>query len=179
MSQDKFAQVILESQVFDVPKIIDICVIYGDANRSTVTKIVHSAFRCQPLFKDPSSTSTGLSTFRFEGLGGGGGVRFLVRRDAPSSRKLSTTDWPRTWAPLKPQPSQTSPNPRFSNPIRTAGAVKTRSGPRIPNPKLYRKEFGAFRGCKGRSAQLMPMLFDVDVGVRKLHRLCLDLIPFS
>ncbi|CAE7516311.1 ASCC2 [Symbiodinium natans] len=52
LSQDKFAQVILESQVFDVPKIIDICVIYGDANRSTVTKIVHSAFRCQPLFKE-------------------------------------------------------------------------------------------------------------------------------
>ena len=52
LSHDKYGQVILESQVLDVPKIIDLCVIYGDANRSTVTKIVHSAFRHQPLFKD-------------------------------------------------------------------------------------------------------------------------------
>ena len=52
LSHDKYGQVILESQVLDVPKIIDVCVIYGDANRSTVTKIVHSAFRHQPLFKE-------------------------------------------------------------------------------------------------------------------------------
>ena len=29
----RFAQVIHEHQLFDVPKIIDVCVIYGDANR--------------------------------------------------------------------------------------------------------------------------------------------------
>eukprot|EP00439_Symbiodinium_sp_Y106_P019296 s2919_g2.t1 len=56
LSHDKYGQVILESQVLDVPKIIDVCVIYGDANRSTVTKIVHSAFRHQPLFKDDFSS---------------------------------------------------------------------------------------------------------------------------
>lgn len=52
LSKDKFAQVIHEHQLFDVPKIIDLCVIYGDANRNTVTKIVHSVFKHQPLFKE-------------------------------------------------------------------------------------------------------------------------------
>lgn len=51
MTQPRFAQVIHEHQLFDVPKIIDLCVIYGDANRNTVTKIVHSVFKHQPLFK--------------------------------------------------------------------------------------------------------------------------------
>ena len=52
LTRDKFAQIVHEHQLLDVPKIIDICVIYGDANRNTVTKMVHSVFRHQPLFKD-------------------------------------------------------------------------------------------------------------------------------
>eukprot|EP00434_Breviolum_minutum_P009587 symbB.v1.2.008440.t1/scaffold530.1/size191304/8 len=56
LSHDKFAQVIHEHQLFDVPKIIDVCVIYGDANRNAVTKIVHSIFKHQPLFKEEFSS---------------------------------------------------------------------------------------------------------------------------
>ncbi|CAJ1425370.1 unnamed protein product, partial [Effrenium voratum] len=52
LTRDKFAQIVHEHQLLDVPKIIDICVIYGDANRNTVTKMVHSVFRHQPLFKE-------------------------------------------------------------------------------------------------------------------------------
>eukprot|EP00930_Biecheleria_cincta_P003223 TRINITY_DN104156_c0_g1_i1.p1 TRINITY_DN104156_c0_g1~~TRINITY_DN104156_c0_g1_i1.p1 ORF type:complete len:752 (+),score=213.40 TRINITY_DN104156_c0_g1_i1:135-2390(+) len=52
ISHDKFAQIIYEKHIFDVPKLIDICTIYGDTNRNTVTKMVHSIFTHQSLFKD-------------------------------------------------------------------------------------------------------------------------------
>lgn len=52
ISDGKFAQVIYEHNVFDVPKLIDLCAIYGDSNRIAVTKIVHAVFMHQPLYKD-------------------------------------------------------------------------------------------------------------------------------
>mmetsp|Transcript_57339 Transcript_57339/g.166453 ORF Transcript_57339/g.166453 Transcript_57339/m.166453 type:complete len:755 (-) Transcript_57339:119-2383(-) len=52
ISDGKFAQVIYEHNLFDIPKLIDLCAIYGDTNRTAVTKIVHSVFRHQPLYKD-------------------------------------------------------------------------------------------------------------------------------
>lgn len=52
ISDGKFAQVIYQENIFDIPKLIDLCAIYGDCNRMTVTKIVHSVFSRQPLYKD-------------------------------------------------------------------------------------------------------------------------------
>jgi len=52
ISDGKFAQVIYEHSIYDVPKLIDICAIYGDSNRIAVTKIVHAVFALQPLYKD-------------------------------------------------------------------------------------------------------------------------------
>mmetsp|Transcript_52392 Transcript_52392/g.150166 ORF Transcript_52392/g.150166 Transcript_52392/m.150166 type:complete len:804 (-) Transcript_52392:35-2446(-) len=52
ISDGKFANVIYDNNIFDIPKLIDLCAIYGDSNRIAVTKIVHSIFGHQPLYKD-------------------------------------------------------------------------------------------------------------------------------
>eukprot|EP00927_Polykrikos_kofoidii_P067076 TRINITY_DN62600_c0_g1_i1.p1 TRINITY_DN62600_c0_g1~~TRINITY_DN62600_c0_g1_i1.p1 ORF type:complete len:754 (-),score=156.02 TRINITY_DN62600_c0_g1_i1:6-2267(-) len=46
-----YGREIQERRVFDVPKLIDICAIYGDSNREVVTRLVHSVFTHQPDFK--------------------------------------------------------------------------------------------------------------------------------
>lgn len=51
ISPQKYGEIILDNRIFDIPKLIDICAIYGDSNRSTVTKIVHSVFSHQPRLK--------------------------------------------------------------------------------------------------------------------------------
>jgi hypothetical protein len=51
MSSRYYGDTILEYRIFDIPKLIDICAIYGDSNRATVTRIVHSVFTHQPRFK--------------------------------------------------------------------------------------------------------------------------------
>lgn len=52
ISFGKWGEIVLKHQIFDVPKLIDLCAIYGDTNRSTVTRIVHSVFANQSLYKD-------------------------------------------------------------------------------------------------------------------------------
>eukprot|EP00418_Pyrodinium_bahamense_P008104 CAMPEP_0179104658 /NCGR_PEP_ID=MMETSP0796-20121207/48563_1 /TAXON_ID=73915 /ORGANISM="Pyrodinium bahamense, Strain pbaha01" /LENGTH=723 /DNA_ID=CAMNT_0020802615 /DNA_START=44 /DNA_END=2211 /DNA_ORIENTATION=- len=52
ISDAKFGELIYEHRIFDVPKLVDLCSIYGDSNRSTVTKIVHSVFLYQPKCKE-------------------------------------------------------------------------------------------------------------------------------
>jgi len=51
ITPEKYGELILEHRIFDVPKLIDICAIYGDANENTVTRIVHSVFTHQPAYK--------------------------------------------------------------------------------------------------------------------------------
>mmetsp|Transcript_88452 Transcript_88452/g.175886 ORF Transcript_88452/g.175886 Transcript_88452/m.175886 type:complete len:773 (-) Transcript_88452:105-2423(-) len=50
LSDETFANFIYEHGIFDVPKLIDICAIYGDSNRTTVTKMVHGVFAHQPRY---------------------------------------------------------------------------------------------------------------------------------
>eukprot|EP00448_Togula_jolla_P018886 CAMPEP_0170570604 /NCGR_PEP_ID=MMETSP0224-20130122/1202_1 /TAXON_ID=285029 /ORGANISM="Togula jolla, Strain CCCM 725" /LENGTH=743 /DNA_ID=CAMNT_0010892899 /DNA_START=15 /DNA_END=2246 /DNA_ORIENTATION=+ len=52
LSEAKYAELIHSLSIFDVPKLIDICAIYGDSNRILVTKLVHSVFKNQPCYKD-------------------------------------------------------------------------------------------------------------------------------
>eukprot|EP00747_Dinoflagellata_sp_TGD_P079624 gnl/TRDRNA2_/TRDRNA2_160582_c0_seq1.p1 gnl/TRDRNA2_/TRDRNA2_160582_c0~~gnl/TRDRNA2_/TRDRNA2_160582_c0_seq1.p1 ORF type:complete len:740 (+),score=132.38 gnl/TRDRNA2_/TRDRNA2_160582_c0_seq1:97-2316(+) len=52
ISTQKFGELLYEHTVFDIPKLIDICAIYGDSNRATVTRLVHSVFTHQPRYRD-------------------------------------------------------------------------------------------------------------------------------
>eukprot|EP00929_Paragymnodinium_shiwhaense_P119196 TRINITY_DN91077_c0_g1_i1.p1 TRINITY_DN91077_c0_g1~~TRINITY_DN91077_c0_g1_i1.p1 ORF type:complete len:744 (-),score=231.50 TRINITY_DN91077_c0_g1_i1:16-2247(-) len=52
ISSQWYGSCIQANNIFDVPKLIDICAIYGDSNREVVTKIVHSVLSHQPDFKD-------------------------------------------------------------------------------------------------------------------------------
>ncbi|CAK0806170.1 unnamed protein product [Prorocentrum cordatum] len=52
ISEDKYAEFIYEKRIFDIPKLIDLCAVYGDANRDTVTKLVHSVMSCQPRYRE-------------------------------------------------------------------------------------------------------------------------------
>ena len=47
-----FGEILYENFVFDIPKIFDLCVLYGEGNGPLLTKIVDNIFTQQPKYND-------------------------------------------------------------------------------------------------------------------------------
>lgn len=50
MSKEYFASTIYDKSLFDIPKIMDLCVLYGSCNKQLVRKIILSLFDLQPKY---------------------------------------------------------------------------------------------------------------------------------
>ena len=47
-----FGEILYENFLFDIPKIFDLCVLYGEGNGPLLTKIVDNIFTQQPKYND-------------------------------------------------------------------------------------------------------------------------------
>ena len=47
-----FGEILYENFLFDIPKIFDLCVLYGEGNSPLLTKIVDNIFTQQPKYND-------------------------------------------------------------------------------------------------------------------------------
>ncbi len=45
------ADIIYQKYLFDVPKLIDLCVLYGNSNKALLAKLVANVFKWQPQYK--------------------------------------------------------------------------------------------------------------------------------
>ncbi|CAM8980203.1 unnamed protein product [Rhodiola kirilowii] len=55
LSPNDHAALLHEKKLLDLPKLLDICAIYGHENRDIVTSLVHNAFKAQPKIHDNST----------------------------------------------------------------------------------------------------------------------------
>lgn len=55
MERKFFANLIYDKKLWDVPKILDVCVLYGPRNKEKTTKMVSRLFELQPKFNDDLS----------------------------------------------------------------------------------------------------------------------------
>ncbi len=52
MSPDVFGRIIYEHYLFDIPKLFDLCALYGGGNRPLLTKMVANVFEKQPHYEE-------------------------------------------------------------------------------------------------------------------------------
>ena len=52
MSPDKFGKIIYEHYLFDIPKLFDLCTLYGSSNHRLLAKMVANIFDKQPCYHD-------------------------------------------------------------------------------------------------------------------------------
>jgi len=52
-----FGEILYENFLFDVPKLFDLCVLYGAGNKQLVTKMVDNIFTQQPKYNDDLAQS--------------------------------------------------------------------------------------------------------------------------
>ena len=45
------ADIIYQHYLFDVPKLMDLCVLYGNSNKTLLSKLVANVFKWQPQYK--------------------------------------------------------------------------------------------------------------------------------
>lgn len=50
MSSDFFGKLIHDNFIFDIPRLIEICSLYGEDNEKIVQKMIDSIFWCQPEY---------------------------------------------------------------------------------------------------------------------------------
>ena len=52
MTPHVFGEILYENFIFDIPKIFDLCVLYGEGNAQLLTKMVDNIFTQQPKYND-------------------------------------------------------------------------------------------------------------------------------
>jgi activating signal cointegrator complex subunit 2 len=60
ISRDVFGEIVYDNFLFDMPKIFDLCCLYGSSNQPLLSKMVSNIFKCQPkYYEDLKTTITG------------------------------------------------------------------------------------------------------------------------
>ena len=52
MSPEAFKDIIYENYLFDIPKLLDLCALYGSANGPLLKKVVANVFERQPHYQE-------------------------------------------------------------------------------------------------------------------------------
>lgn len=52
MRQKAFGNIIYDNFVFDVPKLMDLCILYGFQNKAILTKMIKNIFSAQPRYTE-------------------------------------------------------------------------------------------------------------------------------
>ena len=52
ISRKAFGEIIYDNFLFDIPKIFDLCCLYGNSNKPLLGKMVANVFNCQPKLVD-------------------------------------------------------------------------------------------------------------------------------
>ena len=60
MSPDFYAKTIYDKRLFDMPKLLDLCAIYGEANKELVAKMVGNIFKRQPRYEEDWGNMVGV-----------------------------------------------------------------------------------------------------------------------
>ena len=52
ITPDIFGEILYENFIFDIPKLMDLCVLYGTGNGPLLSKMISNIFKCQPKYVD-------------------------------------------------------------------------------------------------------------------------------
>lgn len=52
MTPSVFGEILYENFLFDIPKLFDLCVLYGEGNKQLLTKMIDNIFTQQPKYND-------------------------------------------------------------------------------------------------------------------------------
>lgn len=60
MSPETFKEIIYEHYLFDIPKLLDLCALYGSGNGPLLRKMVANVFKQQPRYQEDWKAMVGL-----------------------------------------------------------------------------------------------------------------------
>ncbi|XP_060572679.1 activating signal cointegrator 1 complex subunit 2-like isoform X1 [Ruditapes philippinarum] len=82
-----FGEILYENFIFDIPKLLDICVLYGQGNGPLLTKMIENIFTKQPKYNEDLEQTIGTLSQVFDSVMGKCGIRFDSGSHSP--QKLS------------------------------------------------------------------------------------------
>ncbi|KAL4228568.1 Activating signal cointegrator 1 complex subunit 2 [Mactra antiquata] len=80
-----FGDILYENFIFDIPKLMDLCILYGRGNGTLLTKMIDNIFTQQPKYKDDLAQTVITISEVFDGVLGKCGIHL----DSGSPQKLS------------------------------------------------------------------------------------------